>query len=106
MQKYLSVTGHVYSPAYPTAGKAAFAKLGPQIQLVLAQTARDVAGWARLSGAGADESLQSKLAGAGMQVNVADRAAFVEASKPIYKQFAAELQTGQALIDAALALAE
>ena len=106
VQKYLSVTGHVYSPAYPTAGKAAFSKLGPQIQLVLAQTARDVAGWARLSGAGADESLQSKLAGAGMQVNVADRAAFVEASKPIYKQFAAELQTGQALIDAALALAE
>ena len=30
-----------------------------------------------------------------------DRAAFVEASKPIYKQFAAEVPTGQALIDAA-----
>jgi len=106
VQKYLSVTGHVYSPAYPTAGKAAFAKLGPQIQEVLAQTARDVGGWARLRGAGADDSLQSKLADAGMTVNVADRAAFVEASTPIYKQFAAEVSTGQALIDAALALAE
>jgi len=106
VQKYLSVTGHVYSPAYPTAGKAAFAKLGPQIQQVLAQTARDVAGWARLSGAKADGSLEAKLAGAGMQVNIADRAAFVEASKPIYKQFASEVPTGQALIDAALVLAE
>ncbi len=106
VQKYLSVTGHVYSPAYPTAGKAAFAKLDPEIQQALAQTARDVAGWARLSGATADGSLQSKLADAGMTVNVADRAAFVEASKPIYKQFAAEVPTGQALIDAALVLAE
>ncbi len=106
VQKYLSVTGHVYSPAYPTAGKAAFAKLDPEIQQALAQTARDVAGWARLSGATADGSLQSKLVDAGMTMNVADRAAFVEASKPIYKQFAAELPTGQALIDAALVLAE
>jgi tripartite ATP-independent transporter DctP family solute receptor len=106
VQKYLSVTGHVYSPAYPTAGKAAFAKLDPGIQQVLAQTARDVAGWARLSGAAADGSLQAKLVGAGMTVNVADRAAFVEASKPIYKQFASEVSTGQALIDAALELAD
>ena len=59
-----------------------------------------------LRSATADGSLQSKLADAGMTVNVADRAAFVEASKPIYKQFAAEVPTGQALIDAALALAE
>ena len=106
VQKYLSVTGHVYSPAYPTAGKAAFAKLDPEIQQVLAQTARDVTGWARLSGGNADGSLSAKLAGAGMTVNLADRAAFVEASKPIYKQFASEVPTGQALIDAALVLAE
>ena len=106
VQKYLSVTGHVYSPAYPTAGKAAFAKLDPEIQRVLAQTARDVTGWARLSGGNADGSLSAKLAAAGMTVNVADRAAFVEASKPIYKQFASEVPTGQALIDAALVLAE
>ena len=106
VQKYLSVTGHVYSPAYPTAGKAAFAKLDPEIQQVLAQTARDVTGWARLSGGNADGSLSAKLAAAGMTVNLADRAAFVEASKPIYKQFASEVPTGQALIDAALVLAE
>jgi len=106
VQKYLSVTGHVYSPAYPTAGKAAFAKLDPEIQQILAQTARDVTGWARLSGGNADGSLSAKLAAAGMTVNLADRAAFVEASKPIYKQFASEVPTGQALIDAALVLAE
>ena len=104
VQKYLSVTGHVYSPAYPTAGKAAFEKLPADVQEVLASTAREMAGWARAEGAAADDDLKNKLAGAGMAVNVADRAAFVEASSPIYEQFASEVPTGKALIDGALAL--
>ena len=104
VQKYLSVTGHVYSPAYPTAGKAAFAKLPADVQEVLMSTAREMAQWARAEGAAADDDLRNKLAGAGMEVNVADRAAFVEASKPIYEQFASEVPTGKALIDQALAL--
>lgn len=104
VQRYLSVTGHVYSPAYPTAGKAAFEKLPADVQEVLASTAREMAGWARAEGAAADDDLKNKLAGAGMAVNVADRAAFVEASGPIYEQFASEVPTGKALIDRALAL--
>ena len=104
VQKYLSVTGHVYSPAYPTAGAAAFEKLPADVQEVLQSTAREMAEWARTEGAAADDDLKSKLAGAGMEVNVADRAAFVEASSPIYEQFASEVPTGKALIDGALAL--
>ena len=104
VQKYLSVTGHVYSPAYPTAGKAAFEKLPADVQEVLESTAREMAEWARAEGAAADDDLKNKLAGAGMAVNVADRAAFVEASSPIYEQFASEVPTGKALIDGALAL--
>ena len=104
VQKYLSVTGHVYSPAYPTAGKAAFAKLPADVQEVLESTAREMAEWARAQGAAADDDLKNKLADAGMAVNVADRAAFVEASSPIYEQFASEVPTGKALIDGALAL--
>ena len=104
VQKYLSVTGHVYSPAYPTAGKAAFEKLPADVQEVLESTAREMAEWARAEGAAADDDLKNKLAGAGMEVNVADRAAFVEASSPIYEQFASEVPAGKALIDGALAL--
>ena len=47
----------------------------------------------------------SKLAES-MEVNVADRAAFVEASKPIYEEFAKEVATGKEMIDLALQLAE
>ena len=104
VQKYLSVTGHVYSPAYPTAGKAAFEKLPADVQEVLQSTAREMAEWARAAGAAADDDLKNKLAGAGMEVNVADRAAFVEASSPIYEQFASEVPTGKTLIDQALVL--
>ena len=105
VQRYLSVTGHVYSPAYPTVGKAAFAKLDPEVQQILRETAVEMADWAREKGAADDDAIKAKLEAAGMQVNVADREAFVEASKPIYEQFAAEVEGGQALIDKALSFA-
>ena len=106
VQKYLTVTGHVYSPAYPTMGKGVYENMDAELRAILEATARDVATWARLKGAGMDGNLQRKLAEAGMQVNVADRAAFVEASKPVYAEFAKEVKAGQALIDATLELAD
>ncbi|MEQ8354778.1 MAG: TRAP transporter substrate-binding protein [Kiloniellaceae bacterium] len=106
VQKYLSVTGHVYSPAYPTMGKAVYDKMDPEIRDVLERTARDAAVWARFTGANGDAELRDKLVAAGMELNVADRAAFVTASKPIYDEFAKEVPAGKALLDAALSLAE
>jgi TRAP-type C4-dicarboxylate transport system substrate-binding protein len=41
-----------------------------------------------------------------MAFNEADRDAFVAASKPIYDEFATEVEGGQDLIDRALALAD
>ena len=40
------------------------------------------------------------------EFNEADREAFVAASKPVYDQFAEEVEGGQELIDRALALAD
>jgi TRAP-type C4-dicarboxylate transport system substrate-binding protein len=51
-------------------------------------------------------SLEKKLVAAGMKLNVADKAAFVKASKPIYEMFAKEVSGGQKLVDKALALAK
>ena len=105
VQKYLSKTGHVYSPAYPTMGKATFDSMDPEIRNILADTAREMSAWARAKGAEADDTLRKKLVDAGMEYNEADRAAFVEASKPIYEAFAAEVEGGQAMIDKAISLA-
>lgn len=105
VQKYLTVTGHVYSPAYPTMGKATYDKMDPAIRDVLVKTARDVALWARDQGAADDKRLQDELVKAGMQLNVANRKSFVDASKSIYSKFAEEVSDGQAMIDEALKLA-
>lgn len=105
VQKYLSKTGHVYSPAYPTMGKAVYDKMDPAIRKVLEDTARELELWAREKGAAADDTLRQKLIDAGMTYNESDRAAFVEASKPIYEAFASEVSGGQAMVDKAISLA-
>ena len=106
VQKYLTETGHVYSPAYPTMGKRTFDNMDPEIRQAIVDTARDVALWARDQGAADDGRLQKRLVDAGMQFNVADRASFVDASTPIYEKFAADVPGAQAMIDAALRLAK
>ena len=106
VQKYLSLTNHVYSPAYPTVGIATFEKLDPEIQEVLATTAREVAFWARERGAAEDGGLLQQLEDGGMQVNEANHQAFVEASEPLYEKFSTEVENGQALIDQVMSLAD
>ncbi|MBZ9799370.1 TRAP transporter substrate-binding protein [Mesorhizobium sp. ES1-4] len=106
VQKYLSMTGHVYSPAYPTVGVAAFKKLDPEVQKVLTETAQEVANWARAQGAEQDDLLLEKLKAAGMKVNVADHQAFVDASAPLYAKFAEEVPNGRAMIDQVLSLSK
>ena len=106
VQEYLSMSGHVYSPAYPTVGVTAFEKLDPEIQDVLTETAQEVALWAREQGQSQDGALLEELKAGGMKVNTADRAAFVEASKPLYEKFATEVEGGQEMIDQVLSLAD
>ena len=104
VQKYLSMTGHVYTPAYVTAG-ASWAKLPPDVQKILTDTAVEMQPVVYKIAAGLDESLFKKLKDAGMQVNDADKDAFIKASKPIYDEFAKEVPGGKELIDKSLALA-
>lgn len=106
VQKYLSITNHVYSPAYPTVGVNTFGKLDPEVQTILAETAQEVALWARETGAAADDDLLTELTDGGMEANTADRQVFVDASAPLYAKFAEEVENGQAMIDQVNSLAE
>jgi TRAP-type transport system periplasmic protein len=103
VQKYLSITGHVYTPAYLTAG-ASFAKMDPAVQKILKETAIEMQPVALKIAADLDTELLGKLKAAGMKVNVADKEAFIKASKPIYEEFGKEVPGGKELIDQALAL--
>lgn len=103
VQKYLSMTGHVYTPAYVTAG-ASWSKFPADVQKILKDTAVEMQPEVYKIAAGLDESLLKKLKDAGMQVNEADKDAFIKASKPIYEEFAKDVPGGQELIDKSLAL--
>lgn len=105
VQKYLSMTGHVYTPAWLTAG-ASWDRLPPDVRKTLEETAVEMEPVALQMAAKLDDELLGKMKQAGIAVNEADKAAFIAASKTIYTEFAKEVPGGQALIDKALSLSK
>lgn len=103
VQKYLSMTGHVYTPAYVTAG-ASWKKLPADVQKILADTAKEMQPVVYKMAADLDNELLGKLKAAGMQVNEADKDAFIKASAKVYEEFSKEVPDGKPLVDKALAL--
>jgi TRAP-type transport system periplasmic protein len=106
VQKYLSMTGHVYSPSFIAMGKKYFDDLPADIRATIVDVARSVQGWAYAVAITDENKLYQTLTDAGMQANEADKKAFVAASASVYEQFAAEVPAGKELIATALALAD
>jgi TRAP-type transport system periplasmic protein len=106
VQKYLSVTNHVYTPSFPAASLRRWESWPPEVQEAILQAGQEVQAWTYETAERLDEELRQQLIDGGMEVNEADREAFVAASKPVYEQFAAEVEGGQELIERALALAD
>jgi tripartite ATP-independent transporter DctP family solute receptor len=104
VQDYLSLTGHVYTPAYITAGKQKFESLPAEVQQVLEETAKETQDFVYETAAMLDEDLLAKLKEGGINVNEADKDAFIAASQPIYDEFSSEVEIGKELIDKALSL--
>ncbi len=106
VQKYLSLTGHVYTPAYVTVGKKKWAKLPADIRAAIERIARGTQGFVYARAAELETDLLNKLKAGGMKVNVADKAAFIAASKGIYDAFAKAVPGGGEMIAQAQALAD
>lgn len=104
VQKYLSLSDHVYTPAYLTAGRS-WSKYPADVQKALTDAAREVQPTVYKIAAEMDEDLLKKLKEAGMRVNEVDRDAFIKASVGIYQDFEKEVPEGAALIKKAQALA-
>ena len=104
VQKYLSLSGHVYTPAYVTVGATHWNALPADVRKILEDTAKETQAYVYEVAAKDDEELLGKLKAAGMQVNEVDKNAFVAASKPIYEEFGKEVPGSSALIDKAIAL--
>ena len=91
MQKYLSLSGHVYTPAYLTVGTTHWDTLPPDVRKILEDTAKETQAYVYEVAAKDDDELLGKLKQAGMQVNQVDKDAFIAASKPIYEEFGKEV---------------
>jgi TRAP-type transport system periplasmic protein len=106
VQKYLSLTGHVYTPAYVTVGSKKWATLPPDVRITLEETAKELQAFVYATAQREEDELLGKIRAAGVQVNNVDKAPFVAASKAVYEEFDREVPGSRELIEKALALAK
>lgn len=104
VQKYLSMSGHVYTPAYLTVGIKRYNALPADVRKILEDTAKETQAYVYERAAKDDTDLLGKLKQSGMQVNEVDKDAFIAASKPIYEEFGKGVAGAKQLIDRAVAL--
>ena len=106
VQKYLSITGHVYTPAYVLTSAKHFAKLPEDVQSDLMAAAAESQDAVYEMAAQLETELLDNLKNGGVTVNEADKDAFIAASKPIYDEFASSVEGGADLINTVQALAK
>lgn len=97
VQKFLSLSGHVYTPAYLVIGEDTWKKLPADVQSALAKIAREMGDFARSEGERLDKELMNKIAPP-MQANEVDKDAFIKASRSIYEEFGKEVPGGADLV--------
>ncbi|MEO1142753.1 MAG: TRAP transporter substrate-binding protein, partial [Pseudomonadota bacterium] len=105
VQKYLSITGHVYTPAYILVSDKNYAKLPEDVRAGLEKCASDSQKFVYETAARLETELLDVIKGAGVAINNADNAAFIEASKPIYDEFSSSVDGGKELIEKVQSLA-
>jgi tripartite ATP-independent transporter DctP family solute receptor len=88
VQKYLSLTGHVYTPAYVLVSRKHWKKMPKDIKKILKTAAKATQKATYTKAAELETSLLTSLKASGMKVNKANHKAFVDASGAIYDQFA------------------
>ena len=97
VQKYMSLTGHVYSPAVILMNKAAFDKLSAADKQVFMDAAKEAVKANRARVAEDDAKGVAELRAKGMQIVEVDKAKFVAALTAVNADF--EKQFGKANID-------
>ncbi len=106
VQEYLSITGHVYTPAYVLVSENAFAKLPEDVQADLIAAAEETQEEVYAMAEELEQKLLGELEAGGMAVNEANVQAFIDASTPIYEEFASSVDGGAELVERVRALAD
>jgi tripartite ATP-independent transporter DctP family solute receptor len=105
VQDYLSLTGHVYTPAYVLVGKNRWESLPEDVRKILEETAKETQAFVYETAARLEDELLTKIKEeSDIEVNEADKDAFIEASKPIYEEFGTQVDGGKEIVDKAISL--
>ncbi|MDE0108021.1 MAG: TRAP transporter substrate-binding protein [Bryobacterales bacterium] len=106
VQKFLTLSSHVYTPAFLLAGRDRWQSLPEPIREILSSTAREIQAFVYEQAESLDESLLADLRLAGIAVNECDRERFLAAGQPLFAEFAREVPQGGEMVAKALALAQ
>ncbi len=85
VQKYVSMTGHIWGAASLVMSKAVWDEISPEDQAVILEAAQRWAEEQRQMVADANAALQAKLEEKGMIFNEVDKAPFIAAVQPIWE---------------------
>ena len=97
VQKFLSLSGHVYTPAYLVVSEDLWKKLPNDVQATLSKIGWEMGDFARSEGDRLDKELMGKLAPP-MKANEVDKDAFIKDSRAVYDDFGKEIPGGSDLI--------
>jgi TRAP-type C4-dicarboxylate transport system substrate-binding protein len=101
------MTGHVYTPAYVLVGQNRWNSFPEDVRRILEETAKEMQAFVYENGARLDTELLDKIqAESDIEVNEADKDAFIAASDPIYQAFGEQVEGGKEMIDTAISLGQ
>jgi len=104
IQPYLSLTGHVYSPAYVTVNADRWGRLPEDVRLILEETARETQRFVYDTAERMETEFLQEMVDANVVVNEPDLESFVAASQAVYEEFGESVTGGQALLEHAFSL--
>ncbi len=104
VQKYLSLTGHVYTPAFVTVSPARWNRLPEDLRTAVEEVARGMQEHVYETAREMDADYLARIRQAGVEVNEADPERFLDASRPLYEEFSTSVEGGRELIERAVSV--
>ncbi|MFK7837530.1 MAG: TRAP transporter substrate-binding protein [Sulfitobacter sp.] len=105
VQKYLSITGHVYTPGYVLVAENQWQRLPEDVRADLEACGTETQDFVYEHAAKLETELLDVIRDAGVEINEADNQAFIDASAAIYKEFADTVDGGAELVERIQSLA-
>ena len=106
VQDYLTLSSHVYMPAYLTAGKRTWEKFPEEIRQILKSVAEEVKPWMYEKASLQEVDILNILKDQGMKVNTIDLGEFEKRCGVIYQMYGEDVVGGKEVIQHCLALSK